>query len=149
MGTGGHYITMLPADWSISKLHDPLPSGAIVKDAMESIYTKEGVESLHILPCTSINVHVVNGQWLECSVVNGQSTENQCGMGGRTGLADPATARPSLARQPHSGPQHRSLSVSARGGRVWRLRTTLRDLYGNLNRTNEIAEHIIRADFIT
>ena len=26
MGTGGHYITMLPADWSISTSHDHLPS---------------------------------------------------------------------------------------------------------------------------
>jgi len=26
MGTGGHYITVLPADWSVSTLHDPLPS---------------------------------------------------------------------------------------------------------------------------
>jgi len=26
MGTGGHYITMLTADWSISTSHDPLPS---------------------------------------------------------------------------------------------------------------------------
>jgi len=26
MGTGGHYITMLYADWSISTSHDPLPS---------------------------------------------------------------------------------------------------------------------------
>ena len=26
MGTGGHYITMLPADWSIFASHDPLPS---------------------------------------------------------------------------------------------------------------------------
>ena len=26
MGTGGHYITMLPADWSKSTSHDPLPS---------------------------------------------------------------------------------------------------------------------------
>jgi len=26
MGTGGHYITMLAADWSISTSHDPLPS---------------------------------------------------------------------------------------------------------------------------
>ena len=33
---------------------------------------------------------------------------------------------PSLASQPHSVPQRRSLSVSARGGRVWRLRTTFR-----------------------
>jgi len=26
MGTGGHYIAMLPADWSIFTSHDPLPS---------------------------------------------------------------------------------------------------------------------------
>jgi len=26
MGTGGHYITMLPADWSIFTTHDPLTS---------------------------------------------------------------------------------------------------------------------------
>ena len=26
MGTRGHYITMLPADWSISTSHDPLSS---------------------------------------------------------------------------------------------------------------------------
>jgi len=26
MGTGGHYTTMLPADWSIYTSHDPLPS---------------------------------------------------------------------------------------------------------------------------
>ena len=26
MGTGGHYITMLPADWPISTSPDPLPS---------------------------------------------------------------------------------------------------------------------------
>jgi len=26
MGTGGHYITMLLADWSMSTSHDPLPS---------------------------------------------------------------------------------------------------------------------------
>ena len=37
MGNEGHYITMLPADWSISASHDPLPSSW--KDAMESVYT--------------------------------------------------------------------------------------------------------------
>ena len=26
LGTGGHYIIMLPPDWSISTSHDPLPS---------------------------------------------------------------------------------------------------------------------------
>ena len=34
-------------------------------------YTKEGVESLCILLYTSINVHIVNGQWLKFNVVNG------------------------------------------------------------------------------
>jgi len=31
MGTGGHYITMLPADWSISTSNDPLPSSCYSK----------------------------------------------------------------------------------------------------------------------
>jgi len=31
MGTGGHYITMLPANWSISTSHDPLPSSCYSK----------------------------------------------------------------------------------------------------------------------
>ena len=31
MGTGGHYITMLPADWSIPPSRDPLPSSCQVK----------------------------------------------------------------------------------------------------------------------
>ena len=39
MGTGGHYITMLPADWSIFTSHDPLPSSCHSKNAMESVYT--------------------------------------------------------------------------------------------------------------
>ena len=40
IGTGGHYITMLPVDWSIYPHHTTLcPSVAIVKNAMESIYT--------------------------------------------------------------------------------------------------------------
>jgi len=38
MGTGGHYITMLPADWSISTSHDTLPSSSTAEDAMESVY---------------------------------------------------------------------------------------------------------------
>jgi len=40
MGTGGHYITMLPADWSISTSHDPLPSSCCSeKMALESVYS--------------------------------------------------------------------------------------------------------------
>jgi len=45
-----------------------------------NLYTKEGVESLSILPHTSVNVHVVNGQWLKFNTVNGQSPENQHGQ---------------------------------------------------------------------
>jgi len=36
---GGHYITMLPADWLISTSHETCPSVSMVKDAMESVYT--------------------------------------------------------------------------------------------------------------
>jgi len=36
-------------------------------------YTKEGVESLHILPYTSVNVHVFNGHQLKFNAFNGQS----------------------------------------------------------------------------
>jgi len=43
-------------------------------------YTKEGVESLRILPYTSVNVHVVNSQQLKFNAVHGQSPENQCGQ---------------------------------------------------------------------
>jgi len=44
---------------------------------MVNLHTKEGVESLHILPYTSTNVHVVNSQWLKFKAVNGQSPKNQ------------------------------------------------------------------------
>ena len=42
--------------------------------------TKEGVELPHILPFTSVNVRVVNGQWLKSKAVNSQSPKNQCGQ---------------------------------------------------------------------
>jgi len=38
------------------------------------------MESLRILPYTSVNVRVVNGQRLKFNAVNGQSPENQCGQ---------------------------------------------------------------------
>ena len=41
--------------------------------ALVNSYTKEGVESLRILPYTSVNVCVVNVQWLKFNAVNGQS----------------------------------------------------------------------------
>ena len=51
------------------------PIGSIVTAATAPVnpYTKEGVESLRILPYTSVNVCVVNGQWLKFNAVNGQS----------------------------------------------------------------------------
>jgi len=36
MGTGGHYITMLPADWSTFTSHDPLPSSCHSKKMLWS-----------------------------------------------------------------------------------------------------------------
>ena len=39
MGTGGHYITMMPADWSISTQHIFCPPVSMAKNAMESIYS--------------------------------------------------------------------------------------------------------------
>ena len=38
-------------------------------------YTKEGVESLRILPYTSVNVCVVNDQRLKFNADNGQSSK--------------------------------------------------------------------------
>ena len=51
------------------------PIGSIVTAATALVnpYTKEGVESLCILPYTSVNVCVVNGQRLKFNAVNGQS----------------------------------------------------------------------------
>ena len=40
-----------------------------------NLYTKEGVESLRILPYTSVNVCVVNGQQLKFNADNGQSSK--------------------------------------------------------------------------
>ena len=52
------------------------PTDSIVMAAIALVnpYTKEGVESLCILPYTSVNVRVVNGQWLKFNTVNGQSS---------------------------------------------------------------------------
>jgi len=49
---------------------DPIVTAAT---ALVNPYTKEGVESLCILPYTSVNMRVVNGQWLKFNTVNGQS----------------------------------------------------------------------------
>ena len=58
---------------------DPIVTAATT---LVNPYTKEGVESLHILLYTSVNVRVVNSQWLKfngqsakISVVNGQNAE--------------------------------------------------------------------------
>lgn len=52
----------------------PIDSIDIAARCILSLYTKEGVRSI---PYTSINVHVLNSQWLKCKVVNGQSPKNQ------------------------------------------------------------------------
>ena len=39
--------------------------------ALVNLYTKEGVELLHILQYTSINVRIVNGQRLKFNAANG------------------------------------------------------------------------------
>jgi len=41
--------------------------------ALVHLYTKEEVESLHILLYTSVNVRIVNGQQLKFNAVNSQS----------------------------------------------------------------------------
>ena len=60
-------------------------SHSLNNHSCDRTYTKEGVELLRILPYTSVNVHIGNGQWLEftqsvvkapkISVVNGQNAE--------------------------------------------------------------------------
>jgi len=57
-----------------------MDSTVTATNALVNPYTKERVESLHILPYTSVNVHVDNGQPLKFNAVNGQSPENQCGQ---------------------------------------------------------------------
>jgi len=58
------------------------PTDSIVTAATVLVnpYTKEGVELLHILPFTSVNVRAVNSQWLKFKAVNSQSPKNQCGQ---------------------------------------------------------------------
>jgi len=58
----------------------PIDSIVTAVTALVNPYTKEGVESLRILPYTSVNVRVVNGQQLKFNAVNGQSPVNQCGQ---------------------------------------------------------------------
>jgi len=41
METGGHYITILPADWSISTSHDPLPSSCHSEKMLWNLSTVE------------------------------------------------------------------------------------------------------------
>jgi len=51
----------------------PIDSIVTAATALVNLYTKEGVESLLILPYTSENLHVVNGQQLKFNTVNSQS----------------------------------------------------------------------------
>jgi len=58
----------------------PIHSVVTTATTLVNPYTKEGVELLHILLYTSINVRIVNGHWLKFNAVNGQSPENQRGQ---------------------------------------------------------------------
>jgi len=51
----------------------PIDSIVTAATALVNPYNKEGVESLCILPYTSVNVRVVDGQRLKFNAVNGQS----------------------------------------------------------------------------
>jgi len=51
----------------------PIDSIVTAATALVNPYTKEEVELLRILPYTSVNVRVVNGQQLKFNAVNGQS----------------------------------------------------------------------------
>ena len=62
-------ITTIATRDSVTPI-DPIVTAAT---ALVNPYTKEGVESLRILPYTSVNVRVVDGQWMKFNAVNGQS----------------------------------------------------------------------------
>jgi len=51
----------------------PIDSIVTAVTTLVNPYTKEGVESLRLLPYTSVNVRVVKGQWLKFNAVNSQS----------------------------------------------------------------------------
>ena len=58
----------------------PIDSLVTAETARVNPYTKEGVELLCILPYTSVNVRVVNGQRLKFNAVNGQTPKSSCSM---------------------------------------------------------------------
>ena len=58
----------------------PIDSIVTAAAALVNPYTKEEVESLHILPYTSVNVRIVNGQLLKFNAVNGQGPKYQRGQ---------------------------------------------------------------------
>ena len=65
--TGGHYITMLPADWSISTSHDPSLHVSLVKDAMESFWLGNWRALHHHAPRWLVNIHIT---WPFCPPVS-------------------------------------------------------------------------------
>jgi len=64
-------------------------------------------------------------------------------------LPNKSTVKYSLASHPHSILQYQYLSVSGHRGRVWRLKTAMREPVREFTIADEIAEHIIRVDFDT
>jgi len=64
--------------WPVQGGVTPIDSIVTAVTALVNPYTKEGVESLRILPYTSVNVRVVNGQQLKFNAFNGQSPLPVC-----------------------------------------------------------------------
>jgi len=64
-------------------------------------------------------------------------------------LPNKSTVEYSLVSHPHSILQYQSLSVSGHRGRVWRLKTAMREPVWEFTIADEIAEHILRVDFDT
>jgi len=76
--TAGKQISSVTIHHGGVTLTDSIVTAATVNPlCILRIYTKEGVELLCILPYTSVNVCVFNGQRLKFNPVNGQSPKNQ------------------------------------------------------------------------
>ena len=59
--------------WPVQGGVTPIDSIVTAATMLVNPYTKEGVESLHLLLYTSVNVRVVNGQRLKFNAFNGLS----------------------------------------------------------------------------
>ena len=62
MGTGGHYITMLPSDWSISTSQYPLPSSYHSEKMLWNPSTVI-LGSIKLLSCSVCGVTLYSENW--------------------------------------------------------------------------------------